>query len=218
MSKVHEQSVVGIAYRLSTNSGDLIEETGKQEPFSFLMGVEAVVPGLEKALMGRSAGETFSVCLEPAEAYGVRDEALIGEVSRSQFGFEDTLVRGMRFQAQVGNSMRLLTIVGIEGDTVRVDANHELAGQTLNFDIEVVSVRDATEEELSHRHVHEDGTCGHDHQHGHCCGGHGHGGESDHEGCCGGHGHEHEDHEHGQCCGGQGHEAGEDDCCCRKEQ
>jgi len=212
MNKVHEHSVVGIAYRLLTDSGELIEETGKEDPFLFLMGVEAVVPGLEAALIGQEVGWQVNVPLAPKDAYGELDEALVGEVPRSQFGFEDTLVRGMRFQAQVGSSHRLVTVLAVNGDTVTVDANHEMAGKTLKFVVEVVSCRDATDEEISHRHVHEDGSCSHDHQHGHggCCGGHGHGDDGEH--CCGGHGH----HEEGECCGGHGHDHEDGEGCgCR---
>ena len=167
MQLIDAKSVVGIAYVLKGDVGEVLDKSTEEDPFVFLMGVESIVPGLERALTGKSEGEAFTVTLQPEDAYGERSPDLIGEVARSQFPPELQLTPGLRFQGEVAGGIRMFTVQGVEGEKVTIDANHELAGKVLSFDVKVVSVRPATDEEISHRHVHHGESCDHGHDHGH---------------------------------------------------
>ncbi|KLU18156.1 peptidylprolyl isomerase, partial [Proteus mirabilis] len=148
-------------------------------------------------LTGREVGEKFDVEVASDDAYGQYDENLVQRVPKDVFVGVDELEVGMRFLADTDQGPVPVEITGIEGDEVIVDGNHMLAGQNLKFHVEIVAIREATEEELAHGHVH-----GEEEEH-ECCGGHGHGEEG---GCCGGgHGHGHSHGEEGGCCGGGGH-------------
>ncbi|MGB1220725.1 MAG: FKBP-type peptidyl-prolyl cis-trans isomerase, partial [Alcanivoracaceae bacterium] len=126
-----------------------------------LHGHGNIIPGLENALVGKAAGDKMDVTVEPAEGYGERHEQLIQQVPRTAFEGVDTLEPGMQFQAETGMGPRLFTITEVGGEEVTVDGNHPLAGETLNFAVEVTEVREASAEELEHGHVH--GPEGHDH-------------------------------------------------------
>jgi FKBP-type peptidyl-prolyl cis-trans isomerase SlyD len=167
MQLIDSKSVVGIVYTLKGDVGEVLDKSTEEDPFVFLMGVEAIVRGLERTLTGKSEGEEFTVTLQPEDAYGERSPDLIGEVARSQFPPDMELRPGLRFQGEVAGGIRMFTVNGFEGDKVTIDANHELAGKTLNFEVRIVSVRPATAEELSHKHVHHGDGCGHDHGHHH---------------------------------------------------
>ena len=165
MQLIDSKSVVGIVYTLKGDVGEVLDKSTEEDPFVFLMGVEAIVRGLERTLTGKSEGEEFTVTLQPEDAYGERSPDLIGEVARSQFPPDMELRPGLRFQGEVAGGIRMFTVNGFECDKVTIDANHELAGKTLNFEVRIVSVRPATAEELSHKHVHHGDGCGHDHGH-----------------------------------------------------
>lgn len=167
MQLIDSKSVVGIAYTLKGDVGEVLDKSTEEDPFVFLMGVEAIVKGLERTLTGKSEGDEFTVTLQPEDAYGERSPELIGEVARSQFPQDMELRPGLRFQGEVAGGIRMFTVNGVEGDKVTIDANHELAGKVLNFEVRVVSVRPATPEEISHKHVHHGDGCGHDHGHHH---------------------------------------------------
>ena len=167
MQLIDAKSVVSIAYVLKGDVGEVLDKSTEDDPFVFLMGVEAVVPGLERALTGKSEGDEFTVTLQPEDAYGDRSPDLIGEVARSQFPADLQLTPGLRFQGEVAGGIRMFTVQGVEKEKVTIDANHELAGKVLSFDVKVLSVRPATEEEISHRHVHHGDSCDHDHGHDH---------------------------------------------------
>jgi FKBP-type peptidyl-prolyl cis-trans isomerase SlyD len=167
MDVIDAKSVVGISYVLKGDVGEVLDKSSETDPFIFLMGVEAIVPGLERELTGKRVGDSFSVLLQPSEAYGEMDAQLVGQVARSQFPPDLDLAPGLRFQGEVAGGIRMFTIQKIEGESVTIDANHELAGKTLHFEVKVESVRPATPEEISHKHVHHgEGDCGHDHGHG----------------------------------------------------
>ncbi|MBH54230.1 MAG: peptidylprolyl isomerase [Opitutaceae bacterium] len=165
MHVIDGNSVVGISYVLKGEAGEVLDKSSGSDPFVFLMGVEAIVPGLEKALLGKTVGNAFSVSLNPEEAYGQPHQDLVGHVPRSQFPSDLEITRGMRFQCEVAGGIRMVAIREIEGDTITIDANHELAGRSLHFDINVESVRSATAQEISHRHVHHGDECDHGHDH-----------------------------------------------------
>lgn len=160
MQLIDAKSVVGISYVLKGDVGEVLDKSSDNDPFLFLMGVEAIVPGLERALTGKAEGEEFTVTLQPEDGYGERNPELIGEVARAQFPPDMELRPGLRFQGEVAGGIRMFTVNGVEGDKVIIDANHELAGKVLSFDVKVVSVRPATDEEISHKHVHHGDCCG----------------------------------------------------------
>jgi FKBP-type peptidyl-prolyl cis-trans isomerase SlyD len=160
--EIHKNKVVMIDYTLTDADGAVLDSSQGEEPLAYIQGTESIIPGLENALEGRAPGEKFTVSIPPAEAYGERDEALLQDVPREVFrGKEELLKVGAHFQAQDDEGMHSFTIVGVNDEVIRVDGNHPLAGVTLNFDVTVVDVRDASPEELSHGHVH--GPNGHGH-------------------------------------------------------
>lgn len=173
--KVAKDLVVSLAYQVRTEDGVLVDESPVSAPLDYLHGHGSLISGLEKALEGREAGERFDVSIEADDAYGQYDENLVQRAPKEVFvGVEDVQV-GMRFLADTDQGPVPVEITAVEGDEVVVDANHMLAGQNLKFNVEIVAVRDATEEELAHGHVHGQGDHDHHHDHDHgehgCCGG-----------------------------------------------
>lgn len=160
--QIAKNSVVNIHYTLKDNAGKVLDSSAGGEPLAYMHGNGNLIPGLEKALEGKRMGDKLSVSIPPAEAYGTRDEDLVQSVPRSAFGnAAGKLAVGMQFHADSNHGPRTVTITSIEGDKVMVDGNHPLADQTLNFDVEIAEVREATAEELEHGHVHGPG--GHHH-------------------------------------------------------
>lgn len=202
--KVAKDLVVSLAYQVRTEDGVLVDESPVSAPLDYLHGHGSLIAGLEKALEGHDVGDRFDVHVPANDAYGQYDDNLVQRVPKDVFMGVDELQVGMRFLAETDQGPVPVEITEVGDDYVVVDGNHMLAGQNLNFNVEVVAIREATAEELEHGHVHG----AHDHGEG-CCGGHGHGeGE-----CCGGHEHDH-DHAEGECCGGQGKGKGHGGCGC----
>lgn len=157
MSKIVESNaVVSIHYALSDEDGNAIESSREhEEPMSYLHGNNNLIPGLENGLTGRGAGDTLQVRVAPAEGYGEVQTELIQTVPMSAFQGVDKVESGMSFQASGPDGQaQQVVITAVEGDDVTVDGNHPLAGVTLVFDVEVMSVRAASEEEISHGHAH----------------------------------------------------------------
>lgn len=159
--QIAKNAVVNIHYTLKNDAGAVLDSSAGGEPLAYMHGNGNLIPGLEKALEGKRTGDKLSVSIAPKDGYGVRDEDLVQSVPRSAFAGIDKLEVGMQFQADSNYGPRTVTITSIEGDKVTVDGNHPLADQTLNFEVEVTGVRSATDEELSHGHVHGPG--GHHH-------------------------------------------------------
>ncbi|MBX2801543.1 MAG: peptidylprolyl isomerase [Myxococcales bacterium] len=158
---IENGKVVSIHYTLKSSSGETLDSSQGQEPLSYLHGAGNIVPGLEKALTGKDKGDAFDTVVPPAEGYGERDGEP-EEVPRAMFPDDAELSEGMMFKAETQDGqMVILWIDRIEGDSVYVDHNHPLAGHELHFAIQVVDIRDATEEEVSHGHPHGPG--GHQH-------------------------------------------------------
>ena len=153
--------VVLIHYTLKDDKGAVIDSSAGGEPLAYIQGHGNLVPGLEKALEGKQGGNTIAVSIPPAEGYGVRDDGLVQRVPKRSLQGSGEIKKGMQFQARTEDGMRLFTVTAVVGDMVTLDGNHPLADQTLNFDVEIVSVREATGEELEHGHVH--GAGGHHH-------------------------------------------------------
>jgi FKBP-type peptidyl-prolyl cis-trans isomerase SlyD len=154
-------TVVAIDYTLRNDQGEVLDTSEGREPLVYLHGANSIIPGLERALEGKTEGDELSVRVPPEEAYGARDEAMIQAVPRAMFG-ENPVQVGARYRAAGPNGEPLeITVVEADQDRVTVDANHPLAGEHLNFDVTVREVREASEEEVSHGHAHGPG--GHDH-------------------------------------------------------
>jgi FKBP-type peptidyl-prolyl cis-trans isomerase SlyD len=158
---IARDSVVTIHYTLKDDAGEVIDSSASGEPLAYLHGHGNIVPGLEKELTGRDVGDKVSVKVPPAEGYGEYDKDLVQSVPRRALrGIKDVRA-GMHLHAQTEQGPRTVTVTRVAGDMVTLDGNHPLAGKNLNFDIQIEDVRQATEEELSHGHVH--GAHGHHH-------------------------------------------------------
>ena len=159
--QIAKDKVVSIDYTLTGSDGKVIDSSSGGDPLTYLHGASNIIPGLERALEGKSAGDQVTTTVAPADGYGQKNPSLVQGVPRAQFpGVKDIAV-GMQFQAQTNHGPRVVQVVGVSDDTITVDANHPLAGETLNFDVKVVEVRDATQQELDHGHAHGPG--GHHH-------------------------------------------------------
>jgi len=159
--QVAENSVVLIHYTLTNDQGEVLDSSSGGEPLAYLHGSGNIIPGLEKALEGKQAGDKLVVKVAPADGYGERNDSLIQQVPKRAFQGVAQIQPGMSFTAQSSQGPMQVTVTAVAGDMVTVDGNHPLAGETLNFDVEVTEVRKATLEELSHGHVHGPG--GHHH-------------------------------------------------------
>jgi len=154
---ITQDSVVTIHYILKDDAGMVIDSSASGEPLAYLHGHGNIVPGLERELTGHSAGEKLSVRVTPAEGYGEYDKGLVQSVPRRALRGIKDVQPGMHLHAQTEAGTRTVTVTRVQGDMVTLDANHPLAGKNLNFDIQIEDVRQATEEELSHGHVHGPG-------------------------------------------------------------
>ena len=145
---ISKNKVVALEYTLKDDSGNLIDSSTEGEPLEYIHGSGDMLPGLEKALDGKDSGDKLKVTLPPADGYGQREDELVITVERDQFEHPD--------QIEIGSQIHLLTPEGsyaavvaeVEGDEVTLDANHPLAGKTLQFDLKILEVRDASPEEL----------------------------------------------------------------------
>ena len=153
---------VSIEYTLTNDAGEVIDSSAGGAPLVYLQGAGNIIPGLEKALEGKAVGDELDVTVEPEDAYGEYAAELVSTLNASMFEGVDQLEVGMQFHASgPDGQMQIVTIRDLDGDDVTVDGNHPLAGQRLNFKVKVVAVRDASEEEQAHGHVHGEG--GHQH-------------------------------------------------------
>ena len=153
--------VVTIDYTLTDDQGSVVDKS-EGGNFLYLHGASNIIPGLEQALEGKSAGDELTVSVEPKDGYGERNDEMTQVVPRDMFDSETEIQPGMQFHAQSPDGqMLVVTVVEMDDENVTVDGNHPLAGVNLNFDVKVIEVRDATQEELDHGHVH--GAGGHEH-------------------------------------------------------
>lgn len=202
---IEANSVVVLHFAVTDNNGELIDDTRDSSPLEFLMGSGYLVPGLEAELEGLKVGDDFDVTVEPEQGYGIYDPELVQEVPAELFDGVEGVEPGMAFSAETDAGYRTVIITAVEDDIIIVDANHPFAGRTLQFNGEVIGIREATEEEIEHGHIHSADGCGHDHDHeGGCCGGDDHGHDHAHEGgCCGGD--KPKEEKKDGCCGGGCH-------------
>jgi FKBP-type peptidyl-prolyl cis-trans isomerase SlyD len=158
---IEDNKVAAIHYKLTDDNGGVLDSSEGADPLEYLHGHGNIVAGLENALSGKGEGDKVSVSVSPDEGYGNPSDDLIVEVPRENLPVEE-IQAGMRFSAETSNGMRMFMVQEVGDEVVKLDGNHPLAGQILNFDVEVVSVREAEQVELDHGHVHS-GDCGHDH-------------------------------------------------------
>ncbi len=159
---IENNRVVSLAYTLRDDDDNIIDQS-EDGSFWYLHGASNIIPGLENALTGKSKGDELAVSVAPEDGYGVREAERIQDVPRSMFPDDQELAVGMQFHAQSPDGHAVMvTIANIEGDTVTVDGNHPLAGVQLNFVVKIIDIREATQEELDHGHVHGPGGDHHD--------------------------------------------------------
>lgn len=159
--QIESNSVVTLHYTLKDNDGNIIDQSDDGS-FLYLHGAMNIIPGLENALTGKAAGDEVSVSVTPEQGYGVKDPARIQDVPKEMFEGHDDIQVGVQFHAEGPDGAAVVvTVVEVKDDVVVIDGNHALAGVDLNFDVKIVEVRAASEEEISHGHVH--GPHGHAH-------------------------------------------------------
>lgn len=152
--KVGNSMVVEIHFTLKNDSGEVIDKSEGKEPLIYLHGASDVVEGLEDALDELEKGDSFEVCVPPEKGYGLRDFRLVKEVPINRFPKEHELLEGSKFITEGPNGLQPIYVLEVRENTVLVDGNHELAGQNLHFSGTVVSVREATQQELQEGHIH----------------------------------------------------------------
>lgn len=160
--KAQNNTVAVFHYELSDESGAKVESSREGEPIAVLLGAHNIIAGLEKAIVGRDAGERFQVTVPPAEAYGEYRADFTQRVPKKYFRDAEKLKPGMQTVLQSNDGPRMVTVAKIGQTVIDVDLNHPMAGKTLVFDIEIVEVREASDEEKAHGHVHGPGGHHHD--------------------------------------------------------
>jgi len=158
---IAQDDVVTIHYTLRDDADELIDSSAGGRPLAHLHGHGDIIPGLERELAGKNAGDRLKVRVPAVDGYGEYDRALVQQVPRRALKGIANLKVGMRVQAGTQHGQRPVTVTRIAGDMVTLDGNHPLAGRNLQFEVEITAVRAATAEELAHGHVHGDG--GHHH-------------------------------------------------------
>lgn len=160
--KIENDKVVTLHFTVVDSEGTEIDSTYDHEPLAFIQGSNLLVEKLEESLVGMSVGDKKSVSLEAEEAYGLRYEELVQPMPMSMFEGMEVAV-GMQFRATTDEGEQSVIVVDIDEDKVVVDGNHPLAGIAMTFNVEVMEIREATADELSHGHVHAEGGCGSEH-------------------------------------------------------
>ena len=152
--QIAENTAVSIHYTLTNDQGEVLDSSNGGDALVYLHGSGNIISGLEAALLGKKVGDKFNVRIEPKDAYGEVAEDMVQIISKDMFEGIDQIEVGMQFHADVSYGSGIVTVVNIDGDNVTIDGNHPLAGEALNFDVEIIEVRPATKEELDHGHIH----------------------------------------------------------------
>jgi len=156
--KIEEFKAIILNYVVRDETGDIIDSSDNDGPISYIHGTEDLIPGLESALEGREEGDKLTVDVPKAQAYGEHDENLVDSVPLANFEGVSDIQPGMSFQTEMDDgSPMVVHVTAVENGIVTVDGNHPLAGKDLQFEVEIVTVRDASSEELEHGHVHAPG-------------------------------------------------------------
>ena len=159
---IKTHSVVTMHYELKDSSGNVLDSSQGQDPLVYLHGAGNIIVGLEEELEGKNVGDDVQAVVPPEKGYGMPVDALIQQVPTAAFGDEIKDIQiGMRFQAETEQGPVPVVVTAVEGDIVTVDGNHPLAGKELHFSVSITDIRDASQEEIDHGHVHGPG--GHHH-------------------------------------------------------
>lgn len=158
---VEKNKVVTFHYTLKNIDGEQLESSREKEPMTYLHGANNIIVGLEKGMEGHQAGDGFEVTVEPEQAYGVRNENNVQRIPMKRLKGIGKVSPGQILNLQTNKGQVQVTVLKVGRFNVDVDANHPLAGHVLTFDVEIMDVRDATDEEIKHQHVHGPG--GHQH-------------------------------------------------------
>jgi len=156
--QVTKDKVVSFDFEVTDHQGVVLDSSKRAGPIPYIHGNGYLIPGLEEAMEGRIAQDSFAVSVPPSKAYGERMDHLIQAIPRENFQGIDLEV-GMQLEAQSPQGSTLITVKDFDENNVTIDRNHPLAGQTINFDITIVDVRDATPDELQHGHPMTGGAC-----------------------------------------------------------
>lgn len=155
--QISKNKVAGIHYTLRDNTGTILDSSDGRDPLYYLHGAGNLILGMEEGLEGKETGDKFQLRISPDKGYGEKDPTMTQKVPRTAFGNQE-VKKGMKFSTDRG---AVVTVTEVGLDSITVDANHPLAGVELNFAVEVMEVRNATQEEIEHGHVHGPG--GHHH-------------------------------------------------------
>lgn len=144
---IAQGSKVGIHYTLTNNDGDVLDSSQGREPLVYTAGAGEIIPGLDQALVGKVVGDHIEVSIAPEEAYGPRQEEAVQKVPKAQFEAIPDLQVGMPLQAQTPEGPVTVFVADIDDEHVTIDGNHPLAGLTLNFAVDVVTIDDGATED-----------------------------------------------------------------------
>ncbi len=156
---ISKNLVVSFDYTLKNGNNEILDSSSGSGPLSYLHGHENIISGLEKVLEGKTEDDAFTVTVLAAEAYGERDERLVANIPLENFEDPGMVEEGMQFQAETPDGNQIVTVTKVAGDTATIDANHPLAGMDLTFDVKIVSIREASDEELEQGHPHYEDGC-----------------------------------------------------------
>jgi len=137
-----EKKVYTINYWLKNGAGEVVDTSEGGEPLVVRSGAVNVIPGLIRAVEGRKEGDKLEVLIPPELAYGSHKPELQSEISVNAFDGVEQVIKGMKFQTNTGGEAQVVQVVAVNGDKATIDANHPLAGLSLNFDIEIISIKD----------------------------------------------------------------------------
>lgn len=158
---VEKNKAVTFHYTLKNSDGEAMESSREKDAMAYLHGANNIIPGLEKAMEGHQAGDEFEVTVEPEQAYGARNENNVQRIPLKRLKSIGKVSVGQVLNLQTNKGQVQVTVLKVGRFNVDVDGNHPLAGQKLTFEVEIMDIRDATEEEIKHQHVHGPG--GHQH-------------------------------------------------------
>jgi len=160
--QISHHKVVSAQYTLSNDAGEVIDSSEAGDPLVYLHGEENIIPGLESALAGKTVGDKLKVSLDAVDAYGEYDDELVEVVSAGIFEGVDKIEVGMEFETELPDEeeVEFVRVTAVDGDNITIDGNHPFAGMRLHFDITIEAIREATEEEIEHGHVHGGECCG----------------------------------------------------------
>ena len=159
---IAKDKVISIDYTLKDDDGNVLDTSEGRAPLQYLQGHSNIIIGLEEALEGKNVGENVLVSIPPEKGYGTHNPNLVQKVPKTAFPDPENIEAGTQFRVNNPEAgLMIVKVVEVETETVTIDGNHELAGQTLHFTVDVREVRDATDDEIAHGHVHGPG--GHQH-------------------------------------------------------